>query len=468
MEVKKEPEPKDDCLPVKRERQGTVASLVQRMSTYGLPTGAFQPHSQSKGFRKKSKKRQCKVMFEYTPQNEDELELKLGDVIDINEEVEEGWWSGTLSGKAGMFPSNFVKELEVSDDGDSQEACSDDAEAGPISPVTSPGNGNESGTTQIAQPKKIRGVGFGDIFKEGSVKLKTRLPSNDSEEKKQEKPLPNHPPGPKLTQVPGVTKSETEVAKADTEAKQKVQDYCKTLFAYDGANEDELSFKEGDVIQIISKDTGEPGWWKGELNGREGVFPDNFAVQIYESDKEFPKPKKPPPPVKSPGPKPELPCVEKRFPPKNEEKDEKAALDQKAPKPAAPQVPPKKPAPPNKLNNILRAGMLHPKRPDKPVMQPLVSKANGELVSLRPKSEIEPAAKPKSDSEQLPLRPKSVEVDSVAIKSSKEMDVHNPNLNQDCKETRLKFALLRGVPNPKMAQELLFALLGKLSYPDDV
>lgn len=34
-----------------------------------------------------SKKRQCKVLFEYVPQNEDELELKLGDVIDINEEV---------------------------------------------------------------------------------------------------------------------------------------------------------------------------------------------------------------------------------------------------------------------------------------------------------------------------------------------------------------------------------------------
>lgn len=56
---------------------------------------------------------------------------------------------------------------------------------GPQSPATSPGNGSES--PQIAQPKKIRGVGFGDIFKEGSVKLKPRLSSNDSEEKKQDK-----------------------------------------------------------------------------------------------------------------------------------------------------------------------------------------------------------------------------------------------------------------------------------------
>ncbi len=38
----------------------------------------------------------------------------------------------------------------------------------------------------MAQPKKIKGIGFGDIFREGSVKLRVsqRLPS-DNEEKKE-------------------------------------------------------------------------------------------------------------------------------------------------------------------------------------------------------------------------------------------------------------------------------------------
>lgn len=427
-EVKKDPEPKDDGLPIKRERHGTVASLVQRMSTYGLPAGGFQPHPQSKSFKKKLKKRQCKVLFEYIPQNEDEMELKVGDVIDINEEVEEGWWSGTLNGKSGLFPSNFVKELELTDDGETQEVPEDTESlvTGSPSPLTSPGNENEPGAGPIAQPKKIRGVGFGDIFKEGSVKLKTRFPSNDSEEKKQDKPLPNLPPGPKLTQFPSVTKAEpaVDVTKVETESKPKVKEYCRTLFAFDGSNEDELGFKEGEIIQIISKDTGEQGWWKGELNGKEGIFPDNFAVQIQEPDKDFPKPKKPPPPVKSPAPKPELPIGEKKFPSSRpEEKDEKAALDQKPSKPVAPQVPPKKPVPPSKTTNVFKTGFLHPKRPDKPVLPSPVSKSNGEVVSLRPKSEIEPLIKPKLDSEHLPLRPKSVEVDSVAVKSSKEPDL---------------------------------------------
>ncbi|XP_050171375.1 CD2-associated protein [Myiozetetes cayanensis] len=424
-EVKKDVEPKDDAVPLRREKSGNVASLVQRMSSYGLPAGGFQPHPPSKGFKKRSKKRQCKVLFEYIPQNEDELELKVGDVIDINDEVEEGWWSGTLNGRAGLFPSNFVKELESTDDGETQDAV-DDTEPvfnSPTSPVTTPGNGGEP-SSGPAQPKKIRGVGFGDIFKEGSVKLKTRLSSNESEDKKQDKPLSTHSPGSKLIHFPSITKTENspEVIKSEGESKPKAKEYYRAVFSYEGSN-DELSFKEGDIIQIISKDTGEPGWWKGELNGKEGLFPDNFAVQIQESDKDFPKPKKPPPPVKGPALRPELPTGEKKFPSlKSEEKDEKGALDQKPLKPQAPQVPPKKPIPPSKTNSLLRAGLLHPKRPEKPGLPSPAPKTNGEVVSLRPKSEVEPVAKPKLDSEPLPHRPKSVEVDSLVVKSSKESD----------------------------------------------
>lgn len=37
-------------------------------------------------------------------------------------QVEEGWWSGTLNNKLGLFPSNFVKELESTDDGEMHDA----------------------------------------------------------------------------------------------------------------------------------------------------------------------------------------------------------------------------------------------------------------------------------------------------------------------------------------------------------
>ncbi|XP_053458687.1 CD2-associated protein isoform X1 [Nycticebus coucang] len=421
-EIKRETESKDDNLPIKRERHGNVASLVQRISTYGLPAGGIQPHPQTKNIKKKTKKRQCKVLFEYMPLNEDELELKVGDIIDINEEVEEGWWSGILNNKLGLFPSNFVKELEVTDDGETQEAQEDSETVltGPTSPLPSPGNGSEAAPGSITQPKKIRGVGFGDIFKEGSVKLRTRTSSSETEEKKSEKPL--------IIQSLGSKTQSVEITKTDTEGKIKAKEYCRTLFAYEGTNEDELTFKEGEIIHLISKETGEAGWWKGELNGKEGVFPDNFAVQINELDKDYPKPKKPPPPTKGPAPKPELIASEKKyFPLKPEEKDEKSVLEQKPSKPVAPQVPPKKPTPPTKANNLLRSsGTVYPKRPEKPVPPPPpIAKMNGDVSTISSKFESEPVSKPKLDSEQFPLRPKSVDLDSFTIKSSKETDAIN-------------------------------------------
>ncbi|XP_073080710.1 CD2-associated protein isoform X1 [Manis javanica] len=421
-EIKRETESKNDNLPIKRERHGNVASLVQRISTYGLPAGGIQPHPQTKNIKKKTMKRQCKVLFEYIPQNEDELELKVGDTIDINEEVEEGWWSGTLNNKLGLFPSNFVKELEITDDGETHEAQEDSETVltGPISSLPSLGNGNEMTPGSVTQPKKIRGIGFGDIFKEGSVKLRTRTSSTETEEKKTEKPLIMQSVGSKIQSV--------ETTKTDTEGKIKAKEYCRTLFAYEGTNEDELTFREGEIIHLISKDTGEAGWWKGELNGKEGVFPDNFAVQINELDKDFPKPKKPPPPAKGPAPKPEPIASEKKYlPMKPEEKDEKSVLEQKPFKPAAPQVPPKKPTPPTKANNLLRSpGTVYPKRPEKPVPPPPpVAKINGEVSTISSKFETESLSKPKLDSEQLPLRPKSVDLDSLTIRSTKETDLVN-------------------------------------------
>ncbi|MEQ2187848.1 hypothetical protein GOODEAATRI_008829 [Goodea atripinnis] len=140
---------------------------------------------------KKPKKRQCKVEFEYQPVNEDELELKVGDVVDIIEEVEDGWWSGSLNGKSGLFPSNFVKELETAGEeaeindtaADKTDGSGTEALVTPTSPQPDSGNG----ATQ--QPRRIIGVGFGDIFKDGSVKLRTRNSpiAEDKKGKDQEK-----------------------------------------------------------------------------------------------------------------------------------------------------------------------------------------------------------------------------------------------------------------------------------------
>ena len=48
-------------------------------------------------------------------------------------------------------------------------------------------------------------------------------------------------------------------------------------YPYTAANEDELTLAEGDIITVLDQNIVDAGWWKGELKGRVGVFPDNFV-----------------------------------------------------------------------------------------------------------------------------------------------------------------------------------------------
>ena len=66
----------------------------------------------------------------------------------------------------------------------------------------------------------------------------------------------------------------------DGDIKKEKKEFCRVLYPYDAANEDELTLAEGDIITVLSKDAPDKGWWKGEINGRIGLFPDNFVEVI--------------------------------------------------------------------------------------------------------------------------------------------------------------------------------------------
>ncbi|KAG9347001.1 hypothetical protein JZ751_005928 [Albula glossodonta] len=53
------------------------------------------------------------ALYNYVPRNEDELELKEGDVVDVMEKCDDGWFVGTSrrSKFFGTFPGNYVKRL---------------------------------------------------------------------------------------------------------------------------------------------------------------------------------------------------------------------------------------------------------------------------------------------------------------------------------------------------------------------
>ncbi|NXH82876.1 SH3K1 protein, partial [Edolisoma coerulescens] len=339
----------------------------------------------------RNRRRRCQVAFSYMPQNEDELELKVGDIIEVVGEVEEGWWEGILNGKTGMFPSNFIKELSDSDDvGIAQEeqvksslkdATGSESDGGDSCSTKS--EGANGGTT--IQPKKVKGVGFGDIFKDKPIKLRPRSIEVENDFLPVDKSVGKKLPPATATQEP---------TKIEVDSRTKNKEYCKVIFPYEAQNDDELTIREGDVVTLISKDCIDVGWWEGELNGRRGVFPDNF-VKLLPSDFEKERPKKPPPPSapvikqgsgttdrkqeikKIPPERPE--CLPNRTEEKERLEREQKQLDLQ--KPSVPAIPPKKPRPP-KANAVNRPGTLPPRRPERPVVPATHARSDSPKVEL--------------------------------------------------------------------------------------
>ncbi|KAH0509107.1 Intersectin-1 [Microtus ochrogaster] len=67
--------------------------------------------------------------------------------------------------------------------------------------------------------------------------------------------------------------------------------YYRALYPFESRSHDEITIQPGDVVMVDESQTGEPGWLGGELKGKTGWFPANYAEKIPEN--EVPTPAKP-------------------------------------------------------------------------------------------------------------------------------------------------------------------------------
>ncbi|TNN42675.1 Rho guanine nucleotide exchange factor 7 [Liparis tanakae] len=56
-----------------------------------------------------------RARFNFQPNNEDELSFDKGDLIGVTRQEDGGWWEGTINGRTGWFPSNYVREIKGSE-----------------------------------------------------------------------------------------------------------------------------------------------------------------------------------------------------------------------------------------------------------------------------------------------------------------------------------------------------------------
>ncbi|XP_053182773.1 src kinase-associated phosphoprotein 2 isoform X2 [Scomber japonicus] len=88
------------------------------------------------------------------------------------------------------------------------------------------------------------------------------------------KPTPAKPP-PKMepSSKPGPT--------ATVDKSTDYQNFYQGLWDCSGDHHDELSFKRGDAIYILSKEYQNFGWWIGEKDGNIGIVPKEYLMELY-------------------------------------------------------------------------------------------------------------------------------------------------------------------------------------------
>ncbi|KAM3872657.1 src kinase-associated phosphoprotein 2 [Diretmus argenteus] len=104
----------------------------------------------------------------------------------------------------------------------------------------------------------------------------TEFIDDDIYEELPEEDMPTPPKPP-----PKVEPSSKPVAPVAADKRTDYQNYYQGMWDCTADQSDELSFKRGDAIYILSKEYQSYGWWVGEMKGAVGIVPKDFLMELY-------------------------------------------------------------------------------------------------------------------------------------------------------------------------------------------
>ncbi|CAM4710879.1 unnamed protein product [Leuciscus chuanchicus] len=195
-----------------------------------------------------------RAVFEFLPSVSEELPLFTGEVIEVLSVVDEFWLLGIKDGVTGQFPSTFVEPVVIPSTKTAENlyVCINDfnsVEAGNL-PLK---RGDVVAAECSVDAVWIRGHnawGSRGLFPVSCIK--------ELELSGRSRQL-----------------SERSAAAQASELPPHALGQARALMSLHAQLDEELDFREGDVITIIGLP--EPGWFQGELAGRTGVFPEGFV-----------------------------------------------------------------------------------------------------------------------------------------------------------------------------------------------
>ncbi|XP_068743904.1 proline-serine-threonine phosphatase-interacting protein 1-like [Montipora capricornis] len=91
-------------------------------------------------------------------------------------------------------------------------------------------------------------------------------------------PIPDIPKQAPLDESMYSTVEKVKTSSEPAHRGQSKEQYCRASFDYEAQGSEELSFKAGDLIKLHFKEDGT--WWCGEVHGKKGMFPKDFADLI--------------------------------------------------------------------------------------------------------------------------------------------------------------------------------------------
>ena len=223
-----------------------------------------------------------KALYDYHSDEATDLSFTAGAVIQVLNQVDENWIKGEYDGNVGLFPTNFVEPF-IAPDADKDLASN---------------VGNTSGRTVVAKETYISGdddvltffrgdelmfLGRVDSYWcNGSLAGKVGLfPAHMVEG------LDNVSSSPQINNVSRTSPSMTEarhqrtVTTKPTSLQEAVvqpsidEPHAKTLFAFNGLSDFELSFPVNAFVKL-TKDV-DSEWFEGVYGGNVGIFPKSFV-----------------------------------------------------------------------------------------------------------------------------------------------------------------------------------------------
>uniref|UniRef100_A0A3Q4GLA1 Intersectin 1 (SH3 domain protein) n=1 Tax=Neolamprologus brichardi TaxID=32507 RepID=A0A3Q4GLA1_NEOBR len=211
------------------------------------------------------------AMYTYESNEQGDLSFQQGDIVVVTRK-EGDWWTGMVGGKTGVFPSNYVKPRDSTSESLGTAGKTGSLGKKPeIAQVIAPYNATGAeqltlapGQLILIRKKNPGGWWEGELQARGKKRQIGWFPANYVKllSPSTSKTTPTEPTPPKLAPAT----------------------LCQVIGMYDyvAQNDDELAFQKGQVITVLNKD--DCDWWKGELNGREGLFPSNYVKLTTDTD----------------------------------------------------------------------------------------------------------------------------------------------------------------------------------------